>query len=280
LSSRLCTLLRALLYHLAGSLCLIDTPPSSFHRGWAILHSSASFNSTSLPLKTTSVGVLPYSNMHEIAPLSELNRRTANKSTPPTRSPSPYGGPLLDTPQAGGLSPPPPSHYLRDKARTGGTQESIARLKKRSEIYERSRRSRTPGSPSLSREELLAQQERQLSWASGSPLLNRSRAGSENLGDDSQTLDLTPLSFLSTDPMSGSTGGSRSLQDDVSSPLVTMYSEAGLTVETGSADSHFPSSFRGTRRATHSHRLTKSGSSLSTLSSASSNLFPLSVDPQ
>jgi hypothetical protein len=215
--------------------------------------------------------------MHEIAPLFELSRLRTTKGTPSTRSSSPHGGPLdSPTSQAGSLFPPPPAHYLRDKARTGGTPESITRLKIRSEIYERSRRSRIP---SLSREELPAQQEPQLSWGSRSASLNRGRAKSENLGDNSQTPDLTPWSFLATVPRSRSTGVLKSLQGDVSSPLVLMVSSSGLKVETGTADPHFPSSFRGMRR-TRSHRVRKSESSLSILSNASSGPFQFSVDHQ
>jgi hypothetical protein len=47
-----------------------------------------------------------------------------------------------------GLSPPPPQHYLRDISKTPDAEESIKRLKKKSEIYDRNRKSIKNQSPS------------------------------------------------------------------------------------------------------------------------------------
>lgn len=218
--------------------------------------------------------------MHEIVPQAELNRFTPKtaKSSPSTRSSSPGLG--VDSPTlqagAGGLSPPPPGHYLRDKARTGATEDSIKRLKKRSDIFERARRSRSFHSSSQTRDDLAFPHELQ----SRSPSSSRSHIALEYLGDDSPIPNTGPLAFLATDPMDLSSSKPRSLPDTLVSSFRPSGSDEGSAAEVASMDSHAPSSYRGMQRLGPSHRGRLSESSISLFSTNSTSLSPPSLDSQ
>jgi hypothetical protein len=102
--------------------------------------------------------------MPEILSQTEL-LHLACKSVSSTRSssPGPSSSYSMTAPavQAGALSPPPPTHYLRDKSRTKSTTEtSLKLLRKRSEIYDRNRdRSRASPSNTNAPDGLLFQQD-------------------------------------------------------------------------------------------------------------------------
>lgn len=97
--------------------------------------------------------------MPEILPSADLSRLTG-KSAPSTRSssPGPSSSSYSASPavQPGALSPPPPTHYLRNVKQRDQetTDKSLKLLRKRSEIYDRdrsrSRRSTPPRSPPAS----------------------------------------------------------------------------------------------------------------------------------
>jgi hypothetical protein len=113
------------------------------------------------------LALLQYSktaSMPEILSQAEL-LHLARKSVSSTRSssPGPSSSYSMASPavQVGALSPPPPTHYLRNKSRTEETSEtSLKLLKKRSEIYDRNRdRSRALLSNTTAPDGLLFQQD-------------------------------------------------------------------------------------------------------------------------
>jgi len=154
--------------------------------------------------------------MPEILSPAELLRLTS-ESTPSTRSSSPGQQSSYSTQSptglAGALSPPPPAHYLRNKARSEENGDaSLKLLKKRSEIYDRdrdrSRRSvvtRMPHSSSAP-DGLLFQQD--LFRPSHLEVNNGDRTG---LSYSARSPLISPLAspskqwaFLETDPMGSS----------------------------------------------------------------------------
>lgn len=153
--------------------------------------------------------------MPEILPTAEITRITS-KSTPSTRSSSPGPSSSYSTSSpavhSGALSPPPPTHYLRNKSRSeDGSEKAIKLLRKRSEIYDRDReRSRRSVairvSPRRSAPDgLLFQQDHLFQSSYLEPSIVRGIIRAQDVISSSPPM-LSPNSrqwaFLDTDPMS------------------------------------------------------------------------------
>ncbi|PVG04780.1 hypothetical protein CPB86DRAFT_16939 [Serendipita vermifera] len=130
---------------------------SSPHQGLLGGYSSSSPLHTGASTPNSPMGPLPSSplppstfstvNSPNPYPSSPRHMHSHSQSTPTSSSPV-FQNPIIGpTPRGGpgaagaGLSPPPPQHYLRDMSKTPDTEESIKRLKKKSELYERNRKS-------------------------------------------------------------------------------------------------------------------------------------------
>lgn len=257
--------------------------------------------------------------MPEIISIAEISRLAA-KSTPSTRSSSP--GPSSSftaspSVQPGALSPPPPNHYLRNKASVEDNEKALKLLRKRSEIYDRDRdrvrrsgASRTPPRRSAP-EGLLFQHDHfqsahlesdsntgitvlQDGVGSTSPMLSSSRQWAF-LGVDPMSPPLTSTSKKHRIPKDGiipksprphsANDGSpgepfRSLSGSVDSHTSTSHSRRGSLPERDLAQAAIaPMAHRPSFNRYHSGRHAGSDSSISVSSHASSSIFPPSLDP-
>lgn len=215
----------------------------------------------------------------ELNRLAERRRSSTHSSSPGTSVAGSSAG------IEGSLSPPPPSHYLRDRSKSHsvGPRDAVELLRKRSELYERARRSDKSATSSPRQEVSRLVDLPQSRSSSSNPSLH-GQMQAQISGESPKGSAEGPLPFLATH--SAAATMSKSVPNNIfalsrnKSSAENSTAEGVLFWEPSSNPASRRGSLRGRDAHEFSYRRRSKDSLLSVSSNTSSSHFPSSLDPQ